>query len=146
MVDKDQVHARIAVAKRQEEDAKPRWNQTIDMLLGDWGNNGDNPKLAPNSIWSTYRSMLASLDLSDPEIYAQAQDAEGLPFEDPVVATLIYHWKDLKVNRQSRLSLADALLKPFGVLQLGMGRAYMAEKALAAEEEQKEIAFEENQS
>jgi hypothetical protein len=141
-----QVQNRISIAKRQANDRYDEWEESLRMVLNRWDIRVDTnePRLAPNIVYSTYRRLLASLNYNDPEFYTLAMDRDALDYEDAVSGTLQYYWKTLNVPDQSRLAIADAILYPYGVLQLGMSRAYQTEKEVFKAEESDTDALEEN--
>lgn len=141
----EQAQQRIELALRQEQRNVNDWEDSLDMLLNDFGSNElGEASLAPNVIFGTYRRLLASLSYPRPEFYVRVQDKAGLQHEDAVVATINYYWNTLGIAEQSRMAIADALIYPFGVLQVGMGRAYATERELAEEDDNHEKAADEN--
>ena len=142
----NQVLNRIEIAKKQGKDNYDDWNESLRMLLNQWDMNvkSNEPRLAPNVVFSTYRRLLASLNYSNPKIYTVAMERAALDYENAVSGTLSYYDHSLGISDQMRLITADGILYPYGVYQLGMSRAYQTEKEVRDEQDSDEKAQDEN--
>jgi len=123
---REQVQARIALVKMQEEDRKSNVKETLRMLSNDFGTTSQSDGetvnlLAPNFMMSTRRQLLAQLYPSDPTFHCRPR-VRGFEGRAKAVETILqYYWDELKVEKAMRRVIDDTMVYGYGVAKVGMG-------------------------
>ena len=123
---REQVQARITLAKMQREERRESVKETIQMLNNDFGTTSQSDGsvvnlLAPNFIMSTRRRLIAQLYPADPKFLCRPR-VRGFEGRAAAVASLLeYYWRELKVKEVRRRVIDDTLKYGYGIAKIGMG-------------------------
>ena len=123
------VQARIAIAKEQAADRDIVWDKYLKLLTNDWTEG--KFKLAPNVIHATVRQLVATVMFEDPEFFGKPMQQKYADRARGHTAYMNYLWDVMEASEQTELVITDAIVYPYGVWKVGMGRSYMSEKQLS---------------
>ena len=123
---REQVQARITLAKMQREERRESVKETIQMLNNDFGTTSQSDGsvvnlLAPNFVMSTRRRLIAQLYPADPKFLCRPR-VRGFEGRAAALASLLeYYWRELKVKEVMRRVIDDTLIYGYGIAKIGMG-------------------------
>lgn len=125
---KDRIVISNRKFKAQAEDNIKKWR---DYYRGHQWNDtvmGYNDRTVDNMVFSNIKTIMPSINFNNPRIYAQAKKkpyrvADGL-FDTIAAGALYeillnYYYKELEIKRQVDKALLDALIGPWGIIQIG---------------------------
>ena len=125
---KDRITISSRKFKAQAEDNIKKWR---DYYRGHQWNDtimGYNDRTVDNMVFSNIKTIMPSINFNNPRIYAQAKKkpyrvADGL-FDTIAAGALYeillnYYYKELEIKRQVDKALLDALIGPWGIIQIG---------------------------
>ena len=124
---------RLTVAHRKfEAEAKDKIKTFRDYYRGDqWSSDGAgaySDKTVDNMVFANIKTIMPAINLQNPKIFIDARKKPHRTKDgvfDTLTASAIfellinYHWRELKIKRQSDKCLLDALLGPWGIIWMG---------------------------
>lgn len=130
------VKDRLAVShkkfEKEMEGKIKRWREYYRSIQWPATDPAQNPeytdKTVDNMVFSNIKAIMPSINFNNPRIYVQAKKK---PFRtkgglfDTIAASVIveilanYYYQELEIKRQVDKCLFDALLGPWGIMQLG---------------------------
>ncbi len=126
---------RLEISHQKFKTIEPKIKRAWEYYKGNqWGQSdnfnirGYKDKTVDNVIFSNLRAIIPRLNYANPKIYVQPKKKPFRTKEgmfDTIAASvtfeliLNFYYKMLKVKRESRKCLYDALLSPWGIMELG---------------------------
>jgi len=133
------VRIRIDIAKKESLKRNRIYDEYISLLTNKW-NEDMEFDIAPNSIHSVVRQLVASTMNSTPEFICRPLHQEGIEAAKGVTAYANYLWDQVEGDEQTELVATDSIVYNKGYFKIGMGRAYQSEKQLKKILDQEEKA------
>lgn len=125
---------RLTVAHRKFSVVEPKIKRAWEYYKGnqwsggDWSTDPYKDHPVDNVVFANIRAIIPRLNFKNPKIFVRPKRRpfrQGEGYFDTIQASafiellLNYYYKILDIKRQSRLCLLDALLSPWGIMELG---------------------------